>query len=130
MIESWKRLKNILKRVEEITNELLRIKLQDLKLLSIKIATNNPTIGSFRIKGFFKKDTFIEIFEFLFLGKVIKYSYTLVENEKSILRYDNAPHHQEIHTAPHHKHLKDQIQPLKDPQITEFIKEVITIINL
>lgn len=123
-------MKTRLKRVEEVTTEISKIKLQNLKLLNIKIATTNPSIGSFRINGFLNENTFIEIFEFLFLAEVIKYSYTLIENEKSILRYDNASHHQEIHTAPLHKHLKDKIQPIKDPQITEFIKEVITLINL
>ena len=58
-------MKNILKRVEEVTNELSRIELQSLKLLSIKIANNNPSIDSFRVKGFLNENIFIEIFEFL-----------------------------------------------------------------
>lgn len=122
-------MKTILKRIEEITFELSKLKLKNLKLLSIKIAIDNPGIGNFRIKGFLSENAFIEIFEFLFLGKIIKYSYTYVDDEKSILRYDNAPHHPEIQTNPHHKHLKDGVQSLKSFQLIEFIKEVITLIN-
>lgn len=122
-------MKSVLERIEETTDELSKIKLKDLKLLNIKIPNINPYIGSYRIKGFFNKNTVIEIFEFLFLGEIIKYSYTFIENKITILRYDNAPHHKEIQTHPNHKHLNDKIFALKNPQLIEFIKEVIKLIN-
>lgn len=137
-------MKGVLERVEEITNDLSRLKLRSLKLLNIKVAIGNPSSGSFRLKGFLNEKTFIEIFEFLlkgflnektfieifgflYLGEIIKYSYIFVENDKAILRYDNAPHHTEIQTFPHHKHLKDEVQSLENFQLGDFLQEVISL---
>ncbi len=122
-------MKSILKRVEEITIELSKIQLKNLRLLNIKIAIDNPSISNIRIKGFVNENAFIDIFEFLFLGEIIKYSCICVADEKPILRYDNAPHHPEIQTYPHHKHLKDDIQALNNFKLIDFINEVIALIN-
>ena len=35
----------------------------------------------------------------------IHYAYTFIQNGVHIFRYDNAPHHQNILTFPHHKHV-------------------------
>lgn len=67
---------------------------------------------------------FLEIFEFLFRGQIIKYSYTLIKEKQSGLRYDNVPHHKTVQTYPHHKHLGDKIESLGKPQLSNFIKEV------
>ncbi len=62
-------------------------------------------------------------------GEILKYSYSYVKNNKSLLRFDNAPHHDEIQTHPHHKHVKGEIYPLKKPEIGTFIKEVLEFIK-
>ena len=118
-------MKTVLERAEELTEELSQLRLKTLKLLNIKISNNNPNSGSLRLKGYFDENSFIEVFEFLFLGRTIRYSYSFIKNEKPILRYDNAPYHKEIETYPHHKHLKDKIYALEIPQINTFIEEVI-----
>ena len=41
-----------------------------------------------------------------------------------IFRYDNAPHHPEVKTHPHHKHLFDRISDSSHPDIEAVIKEV------
>lgn len=38
-----------------------------------------------------------------------KYSYHW-QNDNKVVRFDNAPHHEEIETHPHHKHLGDEIE--------------------
>jgi hypothetical protein len=38
---------------------------------------------------------------------VRKYSYQYMRNDELIFRYDNAPHHQELATFPHHKHISE-----------------------
>ncbi len=123
-------MKTVLERAEEVTIELSRLKLKNLKLLRINVADNNPDSGSFRIKGYINKNSFIEIFEFIFSSKIVKYSYSYIKNEKSELRYDNAPHNTNFLTQPNHKHLKAEIQPLELPQISEFIKELKIILEL
>lgn len=123
-------MRNVLERAEEVTRLLSILNLKNVKLLTVKIANKNPATGSFRIKGFLNKDEFIEIFEFLLSGERIKYAYSLIKEKQSILRYDNAPHHIEIQTHPHHKHLKNEIELLKNPQLNEFVNEVKKLINL
>lgn len=87
------------------------------------MVADHPDTGHFRIRSLLKEDEFIEIFEFYFSGNLLKYSYSYIKDDKLILRYDNAPHHPEIQTHPHHKHLKNEIQPLKKPILTEFIND-------
>ncbi|MBA7697457.1 hypothetical protein ES703_106122 [subsurface metagenome] len=83
-------MKSVLKQAEHASKELSQLKLKSLKLTSIKITKNNPDTGHFRLKGFLTENDFIEIFEFYFSGNLLKYSYTLVKKNISILRYDNS----------------------------------------
>ena len=41
-----------------------------------------------------------------------------------IFRYDNAPHHPEIATYPHHKHIEDTVVASQPPDIGEVPREV------
>ena len=123
-------MKSVLKRADEVTRLLLFLKLKNLKLRKLNIANNDPNTGSFRIKGFFNKDSFIEIFEFLFDGKIMKYSYIYIESNQNILRFDNAPHFKKMKTFPHHKHLKKKVLPLDNYKLTEFINEIKDILKL
>ncbi len=61
----------------------------------------------------------------------INYSYTYLSGDQLIFRYDNAPHHPEIVTHPHHKHigLKDRLAPADQPSISQIIAEVEMIIG-
>lgn len=52
---------------------------------------------------------FVEVKNVEFEGK-IKYRYHYMDNEKKmIFRYDNAEHHKNIKTFPHHKHLENSV---------------------
>ncbi|WP_338818455.1 hypothetical protein MTCOM_23630 [Moorella thermoacetica] len=44
------------------------------------------------------------------------------ENKRLIKRWDNAAHHPEIKTRPHHMHEKGQIKPSFEPTLTEILK--------
>lgn len=35
----------------------------------------------------------------------IRYSYQYLRNDERVFRYDNAPHHRDVDTFPHHKHI-------------------------
>lgn len=41
-----------------------------------------------------------------------------------IFRYDNAPHHPEITTHPHHKHIGEVILPSRPPDMSEVFQEI------
>jgi len=46
------------------------------------------------------------------------------KDNKLILRYDNAPHHLEIETFPHHKHLPGKVTNAVKPSILNVVKEI------
>src|ERR1700758_73243 len=64
----------------------------------------------------------------LFLGKAVKIAYSYhYQDEKAnlIFRYDNAEHHSEVETYPHHKHISGE-PPTSSREVTlnEVISEI------
>ena len=56
----------------------------------------------------------------------IAYSYHYQNREKDLIfRYDNAEHHPEISTYPHHKHLMDTVKDSKEIILKEVVDEVL-----
>ena len=45
-----------------------------------------------------------------------------------LFRYDNAPHHPEVDTYPHHKHTPDKIMPSTTPSLKDILNEISAII--
>ena len=59
--------------------------------------------------------TSLRIWEKRFKSFVQRYSYYwLDELDKQIIGWDNAPHHPEIETFPHHKHMGGNVFPSED----------------
>lgn len=55
----------------------------------------------------------------------IKYRYHYMnQNQEIIFRYDNAPHHIEITTFPHHKHEGNVIKPSIEPTLYDILIEI------
>jgi hypothetical protein len=58
-----------------------------------------------------------------------KYRYQYMDtSRKLVFRYDNAPHHKEISTFPHHKHLKNVVVASSTPTFEELLEEISTVI--
>ena len=54
-----------------------------------------------------------------------KYKYHYMDKNKEIkFRYDNAKHHPEIKTHPHHKHTPNGIEPSIEPVIGDVLTEI------
>jgi len=51
------------------------------------------------------------------------YHYQDAQNQL-VFRYDNAPHHPEISTHPHHKHTPNTIAPATPPHLGDVITEI------
>ncbi len=51
------------------------------------------------------------------------YHYQNAQNQL-IFRYDNAPHHPEIRTHPHHKHTPNAIEPATPPHLGDVLTEI------
>ena len=59
-----------------------------------------------------------------------KYSYHFMNALGEIIfRYDNAYHHPEIKTFPHHKHLAESIIESIEPELTDILTEISEKIN-
>lgn len=59
----------------------------------------------------------------------IEYRYHYQGNDGSLIfRYDSSPHHPEISTFPHHKHIGDKILPAGPPDLGEVLREIDTMI--
>ncbi len=44
-------------------------------------------------------------------------------NNRLIFRYDNAPHHRQVPTFPHHKHLPEEVVESSAPDIAAVLDE-------
>lgn len=54
-----------------------------------------------------------------------KYRFNFSNGKGSmIFRYDNAAHHKEIYTFPHHKHTPTEIKPSKEIVLAEVLSEI------
>lgn len=54
-----------------------------------------------------------------------KYKYHYMNNEKEmVFRYDNAKHHPEVSTFPHHKHTTKEIAESCEPELIDVLTEI------
>ena len=88
--------------------------------------------GLIRCRVLFWDDSFLDIYEVVSteLGYPIRlhYAYAYIREDKRVFRYDNAPHHPEIVTHPHHKHIgeADRLAPSEPPTLSQILAEVET----
>jgi hypothetical protein len=60
----------------------------------------------------------------------LKYRYHYEDAEGNMaFRYDNAPHHRNIATFPHHKHVGDNVLPSREPSLSTVLEEVALMIR-
>lgn len=57
------------------------------------------------------------------------YRYQYVKSQSPVFRYDNAPHHPQLASFPHHKHVGRKTLDAKEPTFEEVIKESVSLIN-
>ncbi len=95
----------------------------------IEILASDDFNGVLRCRVNFWDDSFLSIHETVSteLGYPVRiiYAYSYIRNDQCVLRYDNAPHHPEIITFPHHKHIgEDKIAPTDQPSINQVLDEI------
>lgn len=69
----------------------------------------------------------ISFFATTFRNKIAidKYRFQYMDKKnKMVFRYDNAPHHRELSTFPHHKHLHNAVNPSTQPSIADILNEI------
>jgi len=86
--------------------------------------------GLIRCRAFFWDDSYLDIYEVVSteLGYPVRvhYAYTYIREGRRAFPYDNAPHHPEIVTHPHHKHIgpADRLAPADQPSLSQVLAEV------
>ena len=67
---------------------------------------------------------FVEVVNQEQVGKV-KYRYHYMDAEQNLIfRYDNAPHHPETRSFPHHKHTPGNVLESQEPGLAEVLFEI------
>ena len=55
----------------------------------------------------------------------LKYRYQYMnQHHEVVFRYDNAPHHRQLKTFPHHKHLPQDIEESGEPNLFDVLLEI------
>lgn len=94
------------------------------------LLTSDDYNGLIRCRVTFWNGSFLDIYEVISteLGYPVRinYAYTYLHNGQLIFRYDNAPHHPEIATHPHHKHIgpENRLAPADQPSLGQIFTEI------
>lgn len=86
--------------------------------------------GLIRGRVFFWDGSFLDLYEMVSteLGYPVRvsYAYTYLRGKERLFRYDNAPHHPEIITFPHHKHIgpHERLAPADQPSLHQVLVEI------
>ncbi len=110
---------------------------KEIEVQSISIRENDPVKdeGRFSARVSFYDESSLEAHEKVTLedGAIVKdrYSYHYQESNNSLVfRYDNAPHHPEVETFPHHKHVgsDENVIAAQPPDLSDVLNEIDEII--
>lgn len=86
--------------------------------------------GLLRCRVFFWDDSYLDVYEVVSteLGYPVRvlYAYAYLRQGEHVFRYDNAPHHPEIVTHPHHKHIGagERPAPSDQPTLNQVLHEI------
>ena len=115
-------------RLEDTLNSRTEL---DVKEIDIVEHEPDDQTGEFHARVGFYDASLLEAVEKVSLenGEIIKdqYSYHYQKSDGDLVfRYDNAPHHPEIETFPHHKHVEsdDNVIASQPPDMSEVLVEI------
>jgi len=55
----------------------------------------------------------------------VKYRYQYMDEKRSLIfRYDNAPHHKEVKSFPHHRHTPNKVTDSNEPGLNNILLEI------
>ncbi len=117
-----------LQRIQRLINEL------PFKLsATINIENRSNVVLYIKGKITFTDETELHFKEYLITVPTfhkVAYSYHYQDKDKQLIfRFDNAEHHTEISTYPHHKHLKDRVLPSNEASLEKVLEEILSTIK-
>ena len=105
---------------------------QEIEVEAIEILDRSDRPG--QASEFYARLRFYDGSELYVVEKLIVERYTIIksrysyqyqrENSDLILRYDNVPHHPDIETHPHHKHIGDDVVAAQPPDLSDVLHEI------
>ena len=117
-----------------IEKSLRRIKEAEISGPITSLASDDYN-GLLRCRVLFWDGSYLDLYEVVNteLGYPVKvhYAYAYIMDGKSMFRYDNAPHHPEIRTHPHHKHTGEAstLSAAGEPTLSQILNEIQTILD-
>lgn len=79
----------------------------------------------------FKDSSSLHIRDYLFIEGKRKYSYHWQDAQgRLISRWDNSPHHRELSTFPHHRHLPEEVATSRERTIKDVLVVIKTTIQV
>ena len=101
---------------------------QDITVRDLRVEPVSAIAAYIEDRLIFYDGSFLEIEEVLCLSdrriEKVRYSYHYQKGDRLIFRYDNAPHHPELLTFPHHKHVGDHVEPCQEPDLHDVLREI------
>ena len=97
---------------------------------SVDLREFSATEGMLRGMLLFVDGSILEFMEYLQEENRLKYRFHLMDKEGNmVLRYDNAPHHKDVSSFPHHKHIPGNISESVDKGIMDVLDEIEILIS-
>jgi hypothetical protein len=92
---------------------------------SVDLREFSATEGMLRGRLLFIDGSMLEFMEYLQEETRLKYRFHLMDKQGDIVfRYDNAPHHKDVSTFPHHKHLPNNVIESDDKGFMDVLDEI------
>ncbi|RMF57029.1 MAG: hypothetical protein D6748_12130 [Calditrichaeota bacterium] len=94
-----------------------------IKSIEIIEYNEEERVSKLKIRVLLFDNSILWVREVKIREKLIAYSYYwLRSNGKIIIGWDNAPHHREISTFPHHKHVGKNIEPSHETNLEDVLE--------
>jgi hypothetical protein len=107
--------------------------LEDTKIIAdkyIDLREFSATEGMLSGRLLLVDGSMLEFMEYLKEENRLKYRFHLINKEGDmVFRYDNAPHHRDISSFPHHKHLPGNVSESIEKSIMDVLDEIETLIS-
>lgn len=93
----------------------------------------DPTASKVKGALYFRDGSRLEFTETVTLERYrpvkLFYVYQYISGGEAVFRYDNAPHHPDLPTFPHHKHVGNARLPATEPTLGQVVGEVSALLS-
>lgn len=111
----------------------VELRLKDTKIIAdknIDFREFSATEGMLSGRLLFVEGSMLEFMEYIKEENRLKYRFHMINKDGDmVFRYDNAPHHRDISSFPHHKHLSYNVSESTDKSIMDVLDEIEALIS-